>query len=327
MKQVFPTLWRNARAFSGLEPGHSFLWPRWLMLRAAGAVFVVIFAGILHEGSALIGPEGLLPAGRLMEVARADYPGAVEAIFRTPSLFWISSSPWMVTTLQWTGFVAAIALLLNLWPRVALAACWVTLLSFARAWRVFSEPQVDWLMLEVALLSIPFAPSGLRPGLGADRPPSPLALFMVRWLMIRVMLGPGLAKFLSGEPRWRDFTALGHLYETAPCPTVLAYLDHHLPHAWHVFEWGLTFAAEIGAPLLAILGGARCRWIAFALWFGLQAGIQLTCNFGWLNTASIGLGLLLLDDQMLARAREKLGLRWAPNPLAVPVQQIGRAHV
>ena len=91
VKNVLQTLWRNARAFSGLEPGHSFLWPRWLMLRAAGAVFVVIFAGILHEGSALIGPEGLLPAGRLMEVARADYPGAVEAFFRTPSLFWVSS--------------------------------------------------------------------------------------------------------------------------------------------------------------------------------------------------------------------------------------------
>lgn len=318
LKKFLKALGRNAREFGGLEPGSSFLWPRWLVLRAVGAVFVIIFAGILHEGGALIGPDGLLPAGRLMEVARSDYPGAMEAFFRTPSLLWISSSPWMVTTLQWTGLLAAVALLFNLWPRLSLAVCWVSLLSFARAWRVFSEPQVDWLMLEVALLSIPFAPAGLRPGLGADRPPSPLALFMMRWLLIRVMLGPGLAKFLSGEPRWRDFSALGYLYETAPCPTVLAYLDHHLPHAWHVVEWGLTFAAEIAAPLLAIVGGPRCRWIAFALWIALQAGIQLTCNFGWLNTASAGLGLLLLDDRMLARARDAVGMRWVPGLFAVP---------
>ncbi|MFM8335611.1 MAG: lipase maturation factor family protein, partial [Opitutaceae bacterium] len=105
---------------------------------------------------------------------------------------------------------------------------------------------------------------------------------------------------------------------TAPSPTILAYVDHHLPAAWHVFEWGLTFAAEIGAPLIAIFGGSRCRWVALALWFALQAGIQLTCNFGWLNTASVGLGLLLLDDRMLAAARDRLGWRGTARWFSVP---------
>ncbi|MFM8617381.1 MAG: lipase maturation factor family protein [Opitutaceae bacterium] len=321
---------RNARDFTGMGSGSTFLWPRWLVLRAVGLVFVVIFSGILHEGSALIGPDGLMPVDKLVEQARSDHPGALEAFLRTPTLFWLGEGPALVSVLQWSGLLAATALVFNVWPRLALFICWISLLSFARVWRIFSEPQVDWLMLEVALLSIPFAPAGVRPGLGADRPPSPLTMFMMRWLLIRVMLGPGLAKFLSGDPRWRDFSALGHLYETAPSPTVLAYFDHHLPVAWHVFEWGLTFAAEIGAPLLAIFGGSRCRWVALALWFALQAGIQLTCNFGWLNTASIGLGFLLLDDRMLAAARDRLGwrgtARWFSGPSATsPARPLWRS--
>ena len=311
-------VWENARAFAGLDAASTFLWPRWIVLRAVGLVFAVIFAGILHEGNALIGPDGLLPTGKLLEQARSEHPGWPEAILRTPTLFWLGGGPAMVPVLQWAGMFAAISLVFNFWPRLALFICWICLLSFARVWRVFSEPQVDWLMLEVALLSIPFAPAGLRPGLGADRPPSALTLFMMRWLLIRVMLGPGLAKFLSGESRWRDLSALGHLYETAPCPTVLAYFDHHLPAAWHAFEWGLTFAAEIGAPLLAIFGGNRCRWAALGLWFSLQTGIQLTCNFGWLNSASIGLGFLLLDDRMLAAARDRLQGRWIRRWFHVP---------
>ena len=36
---------------------------------------------------------------------------------------------------------------------------------------IFSSTVIDQLMLEVALLCIPFAPRGFRPGLGADSPP------------------------------------------------------------------------------------------------------------------------------------------------------------
>jgi hypothetical protein len=99
------------------------------------------------------------------------------------------------------------------------------------------------------------------------------------------------------------------MYETSPSPTVAGYWVHQLPHAYHVFEIWFTYAAELLAPVLALFGGRRGRWLAFGLWTMLQAGIQLTTNFGWLNTAAFALGLLLLDDQMLAAAARRL--RWA----------------
>ena len=53
--------WPQLRAFSGLGPDATYLWPRWLFLRAVGLVFVLIFSGILREGGALVGPDGLAP--------------------------------------------------------------------------------------------------------------------------------------------------------------------------------------------------------------------------------------------------------------------------
>jgi len=305
----FPGVWRQLKDFSGLGGDATYLWPRWLILRAVGLVFIVIFAGIIHESLALIGPDGLAPLSGLIAQLKAAHPTLLESFFRAPTLFWISSSWGMAVAVEACGMAAALALTLNLWPRMSLLVCWVTLLSFARGWIIFSDPQVDWLMLEVALLCLPFAPAGHRPRLGAHSPVRPIALFMMRWLLFRVMFESGIAKLLSGEPRWWNLTAMDALYETAPSPTLLAYLDHQLPHFWHVGELILTFAAELLAPLLAVFGGRRGRWIAFWLWSALQLGIQLTCNFGWLNTASFALGFVLFDDQMLAAAAQTLRLR------------------
>ena len=52
-----------------------------------------------------------------------------------------------------------------------------------------------------------------------------------------------------------------------------------------------------------VFGGRRGRWVALAIWVMFQAGIQLTNNFGWLNTASIALGLVLLPREH-ARQRQ-----------------------
>lgn len=320
-------LWWEIKDFSGLNGTATYLWPRWLVLRAVGVVYLFVFGGILVEGQALIGPSGIAPLDEFFRQLSQLYPDTLRAMVNAPSLFWLNTSAGMVGFLSWAGFFSAIALVLNLWPRMALFACWLIFLSFASTWRVFSPAQLDNLMIEVALLCIPFAPAGYRPGLGADSPPRPIALFMVRWLLFRVMFESGLVKITAGDPHWRDFTAMEVMYETSPFPTILSYFDHHLPHAYHLFEIALTFTAELVAPLAAVFLGRRGRWFAFITWTVFQTGIQLTSNFGWLNTASIGLGFLLLDDQMIASAAAKFRLgklaaflaaratRLAPQPL------------
>ena len=318
-------LWRETKAFCGLTGGATHLWSRWLVLRAVGLVYVLIFAGILVEGQALIAPNGIAQLDELFAQLHRTFPNPAEALVRAPSLFWLGTGPEMIALLTWTGLLAAAAVVLNLWPRLALFVCWLVFLSFASTWRSFSPAQLDNLMLEVALLGIPFAPAGFRPGLGAASPPRRIALFMMRWMLFRVMLQSGAVKLVSGDPHWRDFSVMDVMYETAPFPTILGYLDHQLPRAYHFFEVLLTFFAELLAPVLAVAGGRRGRWIAFGSWVLLQAGIQVTCNFGWLNAAAIALGVLLLDDRMLADAaqRFRLGrladfLRARAVPVAAP---------
>ena len=316
--------WKQLRTFCGLGAETSHLWPRWLVLRAVGVVYVIIFAGILQEGPGLVGPHGLVQIDDYCTLAREVLPDVFVRILRVPSLFLIGSGPLAVATLQWCGLAAAIALVLNLWPRFALFTCWAVLLSFVGVWREFSSTLNDPLMLETALLCIPFAPAGFRPGLGVASPPRPVTILMMRWLLIRIMLTAGLVKLLGSDPGWRDFTFMERMYETSPAPTILAYHVYHLPRAYHVFEIGFTFAAELLAPVLAIFGGRRGRAIAVALWTIFQLGIQLTGNFAWLNTAAMALGLLLLDDQMIVAAcrrfrfgelAERLATTARPMPL------------
>lgn len=300
---------RGMKDFAGLGADASHLWPRWLILRGVGVVFLFVFTGLLKESQALIGPTGLAPLADFFTRLTQEVPRPLEAFWRAPGLFWINSGAGMITAVGWLGWLAAAALVLNLWPRLMLLLCWVSFLSFVTTLRAFSQTQVDQLMLETALLCIPFAPAGLRPGLGADRAPRPITVLMLRLFLLRIMLEAGCMKIFLGDAHWRNFTAMDALYETTPFPTVLGYLDFQLPHLWHFGEVVLTFVAEIVAPLVAVFGGRRARWVAFVAWVILQAGIQLTNSFGWLNTTSVALGLILLDDTLVAGLVEKLRLR------------------
>jgi hypothetical protein len=312
----FPrALLRRARDFSGFGDSPGLLWPRWLLLRGAGLVFVVIFAGILVEGPALIGPHGISPVADFCAYLQKLFPNPAERLLRAPSLFWlIGTGSGAIAFLSWTGAIAAAALTLNLWPRASLLTCWAVLLSFVSTWGIFTASINDQLMLELALLAVPFAPAGFRPGLGAASPPPAVAVFALRFLLLRVMLEAGLIKLLAADPHWRNLTAMDVLFQSSPAPTILGYYNSQLPHAFLVAQIGLTFAAEIVAPFAAMFGGRRWRWFAFLSWTLFQSGIQATINFGWLNTASIALGLVLLDDDMLAGLAGAIRFPWGRRP-------------
>lgn len=296
------------RAFCAVDGDATFVWTRWLILRAVGLLFIVMFSGIIAESRALLSPEGITPIAETLASVRQQFPNPITAFLNAPGLFWLGAGWPMIATLQWLGMLAAVALTLNLWPRGMMFTCWLVFLSFVSSSPFFAQTQPDSLMLEVALLCIPFAPAGLWPGLAKKAAPRPLMVFILRLMLLRLMVQAGLAKFVYGEAMWRDFTAMDVMYETAPFPTVLGHLLHPWPHWFHVLEIGVTFAAEAIAPVIMVCCGRRGRWWAFAIWAFFQLGIQFTNNFAWLNVGAIGLALILLDDQMLTGAAERLRL-------------------
>src|SRR5260370_15013345 len=162
----------------------------------------------------LIGPHGILPAGEYLQalVERFGHAG----YWYAPTLFWFSGSAHMLTGICWAGMIAAVLLVLNIWPRGMLAICLLCFLSFVSAAQDFSAYQSDGMLLEAGFISFFFAPPGFRPGLGQLHPASRASLFLLQWEWFRIYFESGVVKLLSGDPEWRHFTAMDEYYQNGP---------------------------------------------------------------------------------------------------------------
>jgi len=265
---------------------------RWVWLRALGGIFFSAFIALRFQIDGLIGPRGLLPASTYLDDVRT-YIGPLRRFWFTPSLFWISAGEPMLHAVVIAGLVASVALMLNLWPRMAIAVAAICFLSFVSAAQDFSGYQSDGMLLEAALVSLFFAPRGLRPRMARDQPLSLLALFMLRWEWFRIYFESGVVKILSGEEQWRNLTAMDKYYENGPLPTWIGWHVQQLPHAFHATSAAYTLIAELLIAWLVFFP-KKSRLVAFILTTPLQIGIILTANYAFLNYIVLFLGVLLL---------------------------------
>ncbi len=291
---------------------HGYLWARWLFLRALGLVFFSAFYSLAFQIHGLIGPRGILPAGRYLASVAAAYP-SVARFWYAPTLLWISAGDRALTVLVAAGFAASLALVLNLWPRASLGLCLLAFLSFIGAAQDFASYQSDGMLLEAGFLSLFFAPPGLRPRLGAAHPPSPASLWLLRWEWFRIYFESGVVKLASGEPQWRNLTAMDHYYENGPLPTWIGWYAEQLPHRFHAGTALFTLVAELGLAWLVFLP-RRFRLAGFLILTPFQVAIILSANYAFLNYLVLILGILLVDDAALGR----LGFR--PPPEMAPVR-------
>jgi hypothetical protein len=281
----------------------SFLVGRWIWLRALGGIFFSAFYSLYFQIHGLIGPDGILPAGAYLDEIRRVL--GLKRYWLVPSLLWIREGDEALDVLVWTGLIASVAIVLNLWPRVSIAIAGICFLSFIAVAQEFASYQSDGMLLEAALLSIFFAPRGIRPGLGGDQPPSRASLFMLRWEWFRIYFESGLVKILSGEQQWRNLTAMDKYYENGPLPTWLGWHVQQWPHAFHAATAALTLIVELLVAWLVFFPKWSKR-IAFIITTPLQIGIILTGNYAFLNYLVLFLGFLLLDDAVFRLP--------APNP-------------
>jgi hypothetical protein len=275
------------------------LLPRWFFLRALGLIYFSAFYSLLFQIRGLIGPQGILPAGEYLRMFAASSVGLLR-FWYAPSLLWISSGSPMLLALCWAGMIAALLLVLNVWPRGMLAISFVCYLSFVAAARDFSGYQSDSMLLEAGFLSLFFAPGGLRPGLGRAHPPSLFSLFLLQWEWFRIYFESGLVKLVSGDPQWRNFTAMDEYYQNCPLPTWIGWYVQHLPHWFHAASVGATLLLELVLVWTAWLP-RRFRLVLFSFVTLWQAGVILTANYTFLNYLVLSLGILLVDDRFLQK--------------------------
>ncbi len=296
-----------------------YLLTRWIFLRALGLIYLVAFISLWTQITGLIGHDGILPAGEFMSAVRhqCDIQDiGLKRFHLLPTLCWFNSSDSFLIFQCAAGTALAILLVIGIAPAPCLTLLWLIYLSLATVSRDFLGFQWDNLLLEAGFLAIFFAPLKLLPNLARESPPSEIVLWLIRLLLFKLMFSSGCVKLLSGDPNWRNLTALMFHYQTQPLPTWPGWYANLLPSWFQKFSCAAMFAIEIGAPFLMFIP-RRLRFVGAAALVNLQLLIMLTGNYTFFNFLAIALCLLLLDDFALQNILPLKIRRWSsfgPQP-------------
>jgi lipase maturation factor 1 len=285
---------------------------RWLFLRAISLIYFSAFFALLFQIRGLIGPQGILPATDYLQAAHSL---RILRFWYIPSLLWISSTDRVLMALCWIGLVASLILIVNVWPRTMLLICFCCFLSFVSAAQDFSGYQSDGMLLEAGFLTLFLSPSGLFPGLGRKQPPIRAALFLLLWEWFRIYFESGVVKLESGDPTWRNLTAMYEYYQNGPLPTWIGWYVQHLPHWFHIATAATTLVMELALVWLAFLP-RRWKIICFFIVTAWQIGVIATANYAFLNYLVLALAILLLDDAFLEHF---IPARWRNSPGQKPI--------
>lgn len=273
---------------------------RFVVVRGVALIYLIAFLSLFLQVDGLFGKNGILPISQFMEAVSGRYQFG-----ELPTVFWISSSDSFLKGACVGGMLSSLVAAAGILTGPALLLCWVLYLSFLTTGADFMSFQWDILLLETGILAALWAPWAmasppLRNWTGTDGPPSRIVLWLLRWLLFRLMFMSGMCKLMSGDETWWSLTALSYHYETQPLPTPVAWLCNMLPLWWQQLSCLLMFGIEIVSPFL-IFGNRLTRRIAFGALAGLQILILLSGNYTFFNLLSILLCFTLIDDSLWKR--------------------------
>ena len=299
----------------GIQPP-AYVWVRFAFLRGLALIYLMAFVSFDVQMDGLIGSHGIVPAQDMMAIVKAEVAQAhigLDRIHLVPTFAWRGASD---QALHWQcglGVGCALALLAGLAPTVMLFLLWALYLSLCSVSAPFLNFQWDNLLLETGFLAIFFAPLQLweRPS-RQSRPPA-LMLWLLRWLLFRLMFESGCAKLMSGDFTWWNLSALRVHYETQPLPTWIAWYAHQWPPSVQTFCALVMFSIELVVPVF-IFSGRRLRLAAAVIFAAFQFIIILTGNYTFFNWLAILLCIPLLDDSALMSFRKGNGAEKEPDP-------------
>jgi len=261
---------------------------RLVFQRGLGVVYLIAFLVALNQFRPLLGERGLLPVPAF--VKRVTFREA-------PSLFHFFPHDAAFTAFAWMGILLSCVVISGLSERYATwlsmlvwAALWAIYLSFVNVGQTFYGFGWESILLEAGFFTM---------FLGARcTSVSMIAIWLLRWLEFRIMLGAGLIK-LRGDPCWRNFTCLDYHYETQPMPNPLSWYLHWSPRWTHVAGIGFNHFCELIVPFGYFLPQPIAS-IAGILTILFQGSIMASGNLSWLNFMTIVLAVPMLDDRLFA---------------------------
>src|SRR5205809_1579458 len=303
----------------------TYFWARRWFLRALGVIYLIAFVSLWVQVDGLIGSDGVLPVNQFLPAVHAQLGKDAYAIL--PTLCWFGSSNAFLHFLCGGGVALSVLLIFGIAPALSLVALFAFYLSLTFAGQTFLSFQWDVLLLETGFLSIFLAPWRLWPRelicLPGSPPPATAApvsragLFLLKFLLFKLMLMSGMVKLTSGDDCWWNLTALDYHYWSQPLPTVFAWWADKSPEWFKHFSVGFCLGVEIIVPFF-IWAPRRPRLIAAGLMIFLQFAIAITGNYCFFNLLTLALCLLLIDDASLKRLEGRAPASPASQELRPP---------
>ena len=327
-----------------------YFWARRWFLRALGLTYLIAFASLWVQMDGLVGSNGVSPLNQFLPAVYERFgPTAYSLLF---TLCWVDSSNGFLHFLSGGGVVLSLLLILGIAPALSLVVLFVFYLSLTIAGQTFLSFQWDILLLETGFLSIFLAPWRLWPRRSSveaavsaagnfppagdtpaatvattqsrqqEPPVSRAGLFLLKFLLFKLMLMSGVVKLTSGDDCWWNLTALDYHYWSQPLPTVFGWWADKSPEWFKHFSVAFCLVVEIIAPFF-IWAPRRPRLIAAGLMIFLQIVIALTGNYCFFNLLTIALCLLLIDNSVVRAPQSREAprhTRRAPRGRALPDQ-------
>lgn len=264
-----------------------------LFLRLLGVVYFIAFYSLWVQVHGLMGTQGIIPVADAFDASGMTFSPAVW--FSAPTLLWWFQSDSILSLLAIIGMLASVLLALGFIPMLCSGLLWVLYLSFTVGGQVFFSQPWDHLLLEAGILAVFLSPAVIwsRPSMNPE--PSRSIVFLLYWLLFRLIFSAGYAKLTGGDPAWFNLSALQYYFWTQPLPTWIAWYVHQMPPLFLKFMTAFVLFVELAVPFL-IFTTRTLRTVAFGLLIFLQILIGITGNYGFLNLLTMVLCVLLLDD-------------------------------
>lgn len=284
---------------------------KWSILRLVGIVYFVAFLGAYYQNRGLMGSKGLQPTEDWFEALRNNFDTSWEGFQHHPSIFWwIQLSDETLDAVYLTGVAISFFVILGEDSVILMFLLWLLYFSIITVASATSFYSYGWetQLLETGVLAMflcDFLPQfGKR---SKKSPPSPIIMWLFRWLCFRISIGAGLIK-IRGDSCWTQKTCLYYHFETQPIPSPMSFVFHFLP------KWALKHAVDLDLfvqvytswmvlcptyiPGISILSKVFL-WIVRTGGFiqaGFMLNIILSGNFAFLNHLTIIPALACLDD-------------------------------
>ena len=283
----------------------TYFWAQRWFLRALGLIYLIAFVSLWVQVEGLVGSDGVSPVNQFLPAVYERFGRSAYSLL--PTLCWFNSSNGFLHFLCSGGVVLSLLLIVGIAPALSLVALFVFYLSLILAGQTFLSFQWDILLLETGFLLIFLAPwriwprelfwwpGAAIPATAVSRP----ALFLLKFLLFKLMLMSGVVKLTSGDNSWWNLTALDYHYWSQPLPTVFGWWADKSPEWFKHFSVAFCLVVESIVPFF-IWAPRRLRLIAAGLMIFLQLVIALTGNYCFFNLLTIALCLLLIDDAVVA---------------------------